>query len=67
MVSNDRSTLSIKETALMLGISKNLAYELARRNELPGVIRLGCKRMVVSIPAIEHLLRGEDAQKGEGD
>jgi len=53
----EKMTLSVAETAAMLGISRNLAYELAGRGELPGVIRLGQKRMVVSRAAIEKLLQ----------
>ena len=49
----------------MLGISKNLAYSLARRGELPGVIQLGQKRMVVSRAAIERLLNGDSEAKNE--
>ena len=64
MVETDRLTLSISEAATMLGISRNLAYELARQGELPGVIKLGQKRLVVSRIAIERLLQGEDTQKG---
>lgn len=55
----ERLTLSVAETAVMLGISRNLAYELARRGELPGTIKLGQKRLVVSRLAIERLLEGE--------
>ena len=61
----DRLTLSISEAAIMLGISRNLAYELARRGELPGTIKLGQKRLVISRIAIERLLQGE-AQKENG-
>jgi predicted DNA-binding transcriptional regulator AlpA len=44
----------------MLGISRPVAYELARRDELPvPVIRLG-RRMVVSKRALEAVL---DARK----
>jgi len=42
----------------MLGISRNLAYDLARRGELPGAIRLGEKRIVVSRVQLENLLQG---------
>jgi excisionase family DNA binding protein len=59
MASSDRLTLSIRETAAMLGISKNLAYQLAREGKLPGVIKLGNKRLVVSRIQLENLLRGE--------
>jgi excisionase family DNA binding protein len=52
-------TMTIKEVAKVLGISRNLAYELAARGELPGLIRLGEKRLVCSKPAIEKLLQIE--------
>lgn len=66
MISNDqRLTVSIKEAAIMLGISKGLAYSLARRGELPGVIHLGQKRMVVSRAVIERVLNnGDNEAKG---
>ena len=51
-------TLSIPEVAETLGISRNLAYELAARGELPGLIRLGEKRVVCSKVAIDRLLQG---------
>ena len=56
----ERLTLTIAEAAAMLGISRNLAYELARRGELPGVIKLGQRRLVVSKLAISRLLEGKD-------
>ena len=59
MQNDGRLTYTIKETAAKLGISKNLAYDLARRGELPGVIKLGDKRLVVSKVKLEHLLEGE--------
>ena len=58
MVTSERLTLSIKEAAAILGISRNLAYELAKRGELPGAIKLGQKRIVVSRVQLENLLRG---------
>ena len=63
----ERLTLSVAEAGAMLGISRNLAYELARRGELPGTIKLGQKRLVVSRIIIVRLLQGEDTQKGEGN
>lgn len=59
MVNNERLTLTIKEAATMLGISKNLAYDLAKRGELPGAIKLGQKRIVVSKLQLERTLQGE--------
>ena len=58
--SNQKLALSIPEAALALGISKNLAYELARRGQLPGAIRLGQKRILVSRFQLEAYLRGKD-------
>ena len=58
MATSERLTLSIKEAAAILGISRNLAYELAKRGELPGAIKLGQKRIVVSRVQLENLLRG---------
>jgi excisionase family DNA binding protein len=50
----ERLTLSITEAAAALGISRSLAYELARQEKLP-VIRLG-RRLVVPRAALERLL-----------
>lgn len=66
MQTNERLTLTVKEAAAVLGISKNLAYELARRGELPGVIRLGEKRMVVSAIQLDNLLKGQIKEGHDG-
>ncbi len=58
-MTTQKMTMTIKEVAKVLGISRNLAYELAARGELPGLIRLGEKRLVCSKPAIEKLLQIE--------
>ena len=65
MKDNGRLTLTIREAADQLGISKNLAYSLARKGELPGVIKLGDKRLVLSKIQLENLIRGE--AKGVSD
>lgn len=52
-------TYSIPEVGKILGISRNLAYELARKGELPGLIHLGEKRMVVSKSAIQKLIEAD--------
>jgi excisionase family DNA binding protein len=54
--------MTIPEAARALGISRGLAYELAKRDELPvKVLRLGEKRMVVPRLALEELLsNGKD-------
>jgi excisionase family DNA binding protein len=38
---NAKATLDAAEVASLLRIDKKLVYELVRRNELPGVLRLG--------------------------
>ena len=55
----DKLTMTIPEVAKALGISRGLAYELAKRDELPvKVLRLGGRRMVVPKRALEDLLSG---------
>jgi excisionase family DNA binding protein len=49
-------TMSIEEAARFLGISRGLAYDLARRHELP-VVRLG-RRMVVPTARLRLMLAG---------
>jgi excisionase family DNA binding protein len=52
----DHATLTVTaaEAARLLGISRNLAYEAARRGEIP-TIRIG-RRILVPIAALERLL-----------
>jgi len=53
-----RQTLTVPETAEILGISRNNAYNMARKGYLPGVRRLG-KRYLVSKPELDQYLAGE--------
>ena len=55
MTGQEKLTLSVPETAKLLGISRAHAYELVARNELPA-IRLG-RRLVIPRQAIETLLQ----------
>lgn len=56
MDDNAKLTMTIPEFAKATGISRNLCYDLARRNELPvPVIKLG-RRMVLSRKAVEAVL-----------
>ena len=59
-MSMEKLTYTIREAAELLGISRNLAYALAKREKLPGLIRLGEKRIVCSKHTIQKLLHGED-------
>ena len=59
----DRLTLTVEESAHLLGISRGLAYELARCGKLP-VVRLG-RRLLVSKAALMKMLEevGERHEK----
>lgn len=48
-----RLTVTVPEAARMLGISKNLAYELVRTKELPA-FKLGGRRVVVPLADLER-------------
>lgn len=62
----DSLTMTIPEVAKVMGISRGLAYELARRDTLPvPVIRLG-RRMVLSRKAVEVLLSGNGDLRDKG-
>lgn len=55
----ERLTMTIPEFAELSGISKNLAYSLAREDRLPiPVIKLG-KRMVLGRKTVLALLEGD--------
>ena len=54
---DDRLTLSVEETAKLIGIGRNSAYEAVARGEIP-VIRVG-KRLLVPKAQLEKLLAGE--------
>ena len=51
-----KSVLRITEAAELLCISTGLAYDLARRGELPGCSRIGRKRFLVSRAALEKAI-----------
>ena len=54
------ATVSIEEAATVLGISRALGYESARRGDIP-VIRIG-RRLVVPKDRLEALLAGEASE-----
>ncbi len=49
-----RATITIEETSVVLGIGRTLAYEAARRGQLP-VLALGTRRLV-AVPALLKML-----------
>jgi len=52
----NKLTFTVEETAKILGIGRNSAYEAVARGEIP-VIRVG-KRLLVPKAALEKLLSG---------
>lgn len=55
MVPNsDKLTHTVEEAARLLGLSRNSAYEAARRGEIP-TIRIG-RRLLVPKKALERML-----------
>lgn len=56
-MNEERYTLTVEEAAKMLGIGRNLAYDLARTGELPA-LRLG-KRLVILRQPFEKMLQGD--------
>ena len=53
-MNQEKLTMTIDEAGALLGIGRNLAYQLAHQGKLP-VIRLG-KRFLVSRKAFEAML-----------
>lgn len=58
-VAVDPYVVSVPEAAQLLGISKNLAYDLARRGELPGAFKLG-RRWRVSLVRLRAGVHGPE-------
>lgn len=50
----ERLCLSVPEAAALLGVSRNLAYQMARQGQLP-VIKFG-RRLLVPKAALEKML-----------
>jgi excisionase family DNA binding protein len=55
----DPDVISVPRAAELLGISKDLGYDLARRGELPGAIQLG-RRWRVSLIRLRAAVHGVD-------
>jgi excisionase family DNA binding protein len=52
----ERRTLTVAEASEALGVSRNKAYEAAKRGEIP-TIKIG-KRILVPVAALERMLQG---------
>ena len=62
---NERETLTIAEAAERLGIRRRLAYECARRGDIP-VLRLGRKLVVPRVRLEELLANGGEGKENNG-
>ena len=63
----DPDVISVPQAAELLGISKDLGYDLARRGELPGAIQLG-RRWRVSLIRLRGAVHGAgDGNTGNAD
>jgi excisionase family DNA binding protein len=60
---SERLTLTVEEAAELLGVSRGLAYEAARRGDLP-VIRLG-RRLLVPTARLLELVGAENGPPRE--
>lgn len=56
----DRTTLTVKEVADYIGVSKDLVYKLVREKEIPAV-RIG-RRLVFRMESIEKWMVGKETE-----
>jgi excisionase family DNA binding protein len=64
----NRQTITVEQAAVLLGIGRASAYQLARTGKLPGIRRLG-KRYLVAIRELENFInpRKENGEEIEND
>ena len=62
-----KGLLTLKETARVLGLSPWVTYSLARQGKLPGLVRLGERRVYVRRAVLESWLRGENPAKDKDE
>ena len=58
--SKETATVTVEESARILGIARQTAYELASQGKLPGALRLG-RRWVVSRKLLDAWLEGQES------
>jgi excisionase family DNA binding protein len=61
-----RRLISVNDAANLLGISRSLAYEWLRRNELPGAVIVGT-RAWVRRAVLERWVNGDSGDDGGSD
>lgn len=60
-----RPLISIREAARLAGLSRSRAYTLAASGELPGLVRLPGRRMLVRRRVLLAWLAGEEPGTGQ--
>jgi excisionase family DNA binding protein len=58
-----KGLLTLKEVARVLGVTPWVAYRLARERRLPGLVRLGQRRVYVRRAVLESWLQGKDNEQ----
>src|SRR5207247_7088427 len=61
------ATITVEQVAAIYGIGRGLAYELARRGELPGARRLGSRWVVVTAEVVKDLGLGVATGQVDGE
>ena len=61
----EKVTMTVPEAGRALGISRSLAFEMARQGKLP-VLRLG-RRLLVPKAAVHRMLEGAELQQSSED
>lgn len=64
MKNHNELGISIQAAADALGISRTLAYQLARTKEIP-TIRLGARRLVVPLESLKKVLAANAGNQNE--
>jgi excisionase family DNA binding protein len=59
----ERETMTVPEAGRLLGISRGLAYQAARRGELP-TIRIGRRYLILKAPL--HAMLAGPSEESEG-
>lgn len=56
--------VTIEKAGQLLGISRNLAYQLAKAGKIP-TVKLGERRLLVPMKDLEKLLKGTEKSEGK--
>ena len=54
----ERLVYTVEEASKLLHVSRGLLYGMAREGRLPGMIRLGSRRILISRKVLDEFLNG---------